>query len=199
MDEMTLFSAALLMFLVMDPLGNVPLFLTALKSVERSRYRRVIVRELLIALFVLIVFMFLGPYVLKLLGIRGPSLSIAGGIVLFIISIKMIFPNTWQVNENLPEGEPFVVPLAIPLVAGPSALTSVSLIMSREPDRWPTWLVALLLAWLVSSVILLLSTNLARFLGKRGLVAMERLMGMVLTAVAVQMFMDGLATFLNRP
>ena len=194
---MTVLSAAVLLFLVMDPFGNIPLFLTALRQVDERRQRHVIIREQLIALAVLILFMFSGQYLLRTLQISEPSLSIAGAIILFLISIKMIFPTRGGVfDENLDEEEPFIVPLAIPYVAGPSALASVLLIMSREPGRWAEWLLALLLAWTSSGIIVLLSSGLRRFLGDRGLVAMERLMGMILTAIAVQMFMTGIRQFL---
>lgn len=193
---MTVLSAAVLLFLVMDPFGNIPLFLTALRNVDDRRHRRIIVREQLIALAVLILFMFSGRILLDTLQISEPSLSIAGAIILFLISIKMIFPTAGGVfDENIDE-EPFVVPLAIPYVAGPSALASVLLIMNREPARWPEWLLALLLAWVSSGIIVLLSSSLRRVLGERGLIAMERLMGMVLTAIAVQMFMTGIREFL---
>jgi len=193
---MTVLSAAVLLFLVMDPFGNIPLFLTALRLVDEKRHRHVIIREQLIALAVLILFMFSGQYLLNTLQISEPSLSIAGAIILFLISIKMIFPTRGGVfDENIDE-EPFIVPLAIPYVAGPSALASVLLIMSREPDRWAEWLIALFLAWISSGIIVLLSSGLRRFLGERGLVAMERLMGMILTTIAVQMFMTGIRQFL---
>lgn len=193
---MTVLSAAVLLFLVMDPFGNIPLFLTALRTVDEQRHRHVIIREQLIALAVLILFMFSGRYLLDTLQISEPSLSIAGAIILFLISIKMIFPARGGVfDENIDE-EPFIVPLAIPYVAGPSALASVLLIMSREPERWAEWVIALLLAWTLSGIILLVSSGLRRFLGERGLVAMERLMGMILTAIAVQMFMTGIRQFL---
>jgi multiple antibiotic resistance protein len=194
---MTVFSAGLLLFLVMDPFGNIPLFLTALKGVESERIKRVVLRELLIALFALLVFLFGGQYLMAVLGITEPSLTIAGGIILFLIALKMIFPNPGLGIREEIEGEPFIVPLAIPYVAGPSAMASVLLITSQEPHRWQEWLLALILAWGLSAIIIYYSTGLSRFLGKRGLVALERLMGMVLTAIAVQMFLEGVRKFLN--
>ncbi len=176
---MTVYSAAVLLFLVMDPLGNIPLFLTTLKNIDERRQRRIIIRELLIALAVLVVFLFAGQYIMRMLQINEVSLSIAGGIVLFLIAIKMIFPSHESLSETGIEGEPFIVPLAIPLVAGPSALASVLLVMSRAPERWLDWLVALLAAWIATGVILAFSSRLGKFLGRRGLVAMERLMGML--------------------
>ena len=192
---MTLISAFVLLVLVMDPFGNVPMFLAALAPVAPARRRLVIVRELLIALGVLVLFLFAGPTVLHGLGISESALSIAGGIILFLIALRMIFPAPGGTAGEEVEGEPFVVPLAIPFVAGPSAMAAVMLVMSADPHRWPTWLAALLLAWTVSALILLLANRLSRFFGRRGLIAIERLMGMILTAVAVEMFMRGIAAY----
>jgi multiple antibiotic resistance protein len=190
----TTVSAAILLFLVIDPFGNIPFFLTALKTVSPARHVRVIVRELLVALGVLVAFLFIGPGLMRALQISDPSLTVGGGIILFLIALRMVFPSSMHV-ETLIEGEPFIVPLAIPYVAGPSALASVLLLTSREPSRRWEWLAAILLAWSLSGVILLLATRLRHLLGDRGLIAMERLMGMVLVAVAAQMLMTGVARF----
>ncbi len=195
---MTIFSAAMLLFIVMDPFGNIPLFMTAMSHVKPERYKRVIVRELLIALGVLVVFLFLGRYLLQLLQISETALTAAGGTVLLLISIKMIFPRSGSLSEDTPDGEPFIVPLAIPYVAGPSAMASVLLIMTREPARWPEWLGAVVLAWVVSGAIICASGPLVRLLGKKALTAIERLMGMVLVAVAIQMLMSGVAQFMGQ-
>ena len=191
--NMSVVSAFVLLFFVMDAFGNIPLFLAALAPVEPGRRRRVVARELLVALGVLVVFLFAGPSVLETLGISERSLSIAGGIILFLIALRMIFPQQHGTMAEEPvDAEPFVVPLAIPFVAGPSAMASVMLLVSREPLRWPEWLAALLLAWAATASILLLAPRLARVLGRRGLIAIERLMGMVLTALAVEMVVRGL-------
>ncbi len=195
---MTVFSAAMLLFIVMDPFGNIPLFMTAMSHVKPERYKRVIVRELLIALGVLVAFLFLGRYLLQLLQISETALTAAGGTVLLLIAIKMIFPRSGGLSEDTPDGEPFIVPLAIPYVAGPSAMASVLLIMTREPARWPEWLGAVILAWLVSGAIICASGPLVRLLGKKALTAIERLMGMVLVAVAIQMLMSGVAQFMGQ-
>ena len=195
---MTIFSAAMLLFIVMDPFGNIPLFMTAMSHVKPERYKRVIVRELLIALGVLVAFLFLGRYLLQLLQISETALTAAGGTVLLLIAIKMIFPRSGGLSEDTPDGEPFIVPLAIPYVAGPSAMASVLLIMTREPARWPEWLGAVVLAWLVSGIIICASGPLVRLLGKKALTAIERLMGMVLVAVAIQMLMSGVAQFMGQ-
>lgn len=195
---MDLMSAAVLLFLIMDPLGNVPLFLSALKNVPPRRRQWVIAREMLIALGTLLILLYFGHNLLELVGLRAESISVAGGIILFLIAIKMLFPaaRAHYPDEEF-EGEPLVVPLAIPLVAGPSILAALLLMVSREPDRMLDWTVALVLAWLASAVILSASPLLNRVLGARGLVALERLMGMLLVAMAVQMFLDGVAAYLS--
>ncbi|HEX9934660.1 MAG TPA: MarC family protein [bacterium] len=189
---MSILSAMLLLLLVLDPIGNVPLFLSALKNVAHDRHRRIIIRESCIGLGVLLMFLFFGKYLLMLLHVSQSSLSIAGGIVLFLISIKMIFARSDDLFGAGPEGEPFVVPLAVPLIAGPSALTTVLLLVAREPARWLAWLTALVLAWFISLVILVFSNRLRKLLRVRGIMAMERLTGMLLTTVAVEMLLNGL-------
>jgi multiple antibiotic resistance protein len=192
------FSAAFILFLlVMDPLGGIPFFIAALRKVPPERKKKVIAREMVIALGFMILFMFLGPKILKLLGISGPSLTIAGGIILLLISIKMIFPGNDDSNfDTLIQDEPLIVPLAIPYVSGPSALATIMLVVSKEPGRWMEWLLALFMAWLVTGLILLMSVELENILGERGVVAIERLMGMILTAIAVEMALDGIHSYL---
>ncbi len=192
---MTILAAATLLFLVMDPIGNVPLFVTILGDLPSQRARWVVMRELSIALAVLVVFLFGGQVMLSVLHITEPALSIAGGLILFLIAIKMIFGRPGDVFSDNVEGEPFIVPLAIPLIAGPSAVATVLLLMAREPERWLSWLTALFCAWLASGAILVFATSFSRLLGRRGLHAVERLMGILLTTVAVQMFLGGLRDF----
>ena len=195
---MTTLSAALLLFLVMDPLGNIPLFMTTLKKVDPARQRKVVVRELLIALVVLIAFLFLGQYLLQALHLSQTALTTAGGIILLIIAIKMIFPATNASLKEDVEGEPFIVPLAIPYVAGPSAMATALLMMSNEPARWLEWLFAVVIAWFFSALIIYFSSFFAKFLGEKGLIAIERLMGMLLITVAVQMLLTGIAEFVGK-
>jgi MarC family membrane protein len=187
----------MLLFLVMDPFGNIPLFMAALAHVDERRHTRIIVRELLVALGVLVVFLFLGQYLLHLLQVSETALTAAGGTILLLIAIKMIFPRSGGLSEDTPDGEPFIVPLAIPYVAGPSAMAAVLLIMTRDPSRWPEWLGAVGLAWLVSGIIICATGPLVRLLGKKVLTAIERLMGMLLVAVAIQMLMSGVAQFVS--
>jgi len=191
---MTTSSAAVLLFFVMDPIGNIPLFLAALQPVAPARRLRVVARELLIAYALLVGFLFAGRPLLSQLGISEPALTIAGGIVLFLIAIRMVFPAAHGTLLEASEGEPFIVPLAIPYVAGPSALATVLLMTSRDPGRHVEWLLAVSAAWLASAAILLVGARLSDFLGQKGITAIERLMGMLLVAAAVQMFLDGAAT-----
>jgi MarC family membrane protein len=193
----TILSAALLLFLILDPLGNIPVFLSLLKPLAPRRQRIVLVRELLIALAVLMAFLWGGKYALELMHLRQESVAIAGGIVLFLIGIRMIFPKPEGLMGAVPDGEPFIVPMAIPLVAGPSGMAAVMLMGSNEPDRLGDWSLALLLAWGATAAILMSATLLYKLLGARALTALERLMGMLLVAISVQMLLDGLATYLG--
>ena len=193
---MTVLSAALLLFLILDPLGNIPVFLSVLKPLPPKRQRVVLVRELLIALGVLMGFLWAGKYALDLMHLRQESVAIAGGIVLFLIGIRMIFPRPEGLMGAVPDGEPFIVPMAIPLVAGPSGMAAVMLMGSNEPERLGDWSLALLLAWGGTAAILMSATLLYKLLGARALTALERLMGMLLVAISVQMLLDGLGTYL---
>lgn len=194
---MSIASAALLLFLILDPLGNIPVFLSLLRSLPPRRQRIVLARELLIALIVLMLFLWCGKFALELMHLREESVSIAGGIVLFLIGIRMIFPPPEGLMGEIPDGEPFIVPMAIPLVAGPSGMAAVILMGSNDPERLGDWSLALMIAWAATAAILFSATYLYKWLGQRVLVAVERLMGMLLVAISVQMLMDGIATYLQ--
>lgn len=196
---MDILTAAITLFLVMDPLGNIPIFISVLEEVSPTRRRKVLIRELVIALAIMLAFLFFGNNIMAALSISGPSLSIAGGIILFIISIRMIFPIRHRalMGENS-DSEPFIVPLAIPLVAGPSTIATLMLMSSKAPNRVLDWLLAMLIAWLISAVILFFSDYLRQVFRRRGLAAMERLMGMILTTIAVEMLLSGIADFLQQ-
>jgi multiple antibiotic resistance protein len=193
----TLLATFITLVFVMDPLGNVPIFLSVLKDVPPKRRQWVILRELLIALVVLLIFLYAGSSLLKVMGLRQESVSIAGAIILFLIGVRMIFPSSHGLMGDTPDGEPFIVPLAIPAVAGPSSLAIAMLMVNRDPTRMLDWTIALVAAWAVVAIVLSLSPLLLRALGSRGLIAMERLMGMILVIIAVQMFFDGAITFLQ--
>jgi multiple antibiotic resistance protein len=195
---MDVFAAVVTLFLIMDPLGNIPPFLTILKGVPVERRRRVLLREIAFAYLVLLAFFLLGDYVLAFLGLEQATIGIAGGIVLFLIALRMIFPTDGGVVGETPEGEPFLVPLAIPLLVGPSTLAALLLLKRTSPSQPGSLLIALTIAWALSGGILLASTFLYRVLRERGLIAVERLMGMLLVMVAVQMLMNGVAAFLQR-
>lgn len=192
---MDLLSAAITLALVIDPIGNIPAFLAALENTPAERRSRVILREMCIALLILVLFLFFGERMLAALNISGPALSVAGGVVLFLVSLNMIFPTRGMGFSREERGEPFITPLAVPLAAGPSAMTAVMLLGSREPDRIWLWFLALLIAWLVSAATLLAGDQLRRLLGDRMLSALEKLMGMILTTIAVQMLLQGVREF----
>lgn len=196
---MTIYSAAILLFLVMDPLGNIPIFLTVLKDVEAKRRKWVILREAIIAFLVLAIFLLSGHNLLQILGITEPSLSIAGGVILFIIALKMIFPQQEGIfGATAPEREPLIVPLAIPLLAGPSAMATVLLLATRDPGRMLDWFLALFCAWVATTLILFASSFLRQVLRRRGLAAVERLMGMILTTISIQMLLTGIEQFMRQ-
>lgn len=194
---MTFLSTLILLLLVMDPLGNVPLTLVVLQNVDPRRHRAIILREMIIAIVVLVGALFIGPSIMRVLGLENLVLQLAGGLVLFIIAINMIFPSesTLAVSED---NEPLIVPIAVPLVAGPSAIATLLLLSSQHPDNTTDVLLALITAWAVTAGTLLLSTRLSELLGKKGLRAIERLMGMVLIMVATQMFLSGVRTFVRE-
>jgi len=192
------FAAVITLLLIMDPIGNIPPFLSILKVVPVERRRFVLMREILLAYGVLLVFLFLGKYLLRFLRLEQETLSIAGGIVLFLIALRMIFPRegTGVAGEPL-EGEPFLVPLAIPLFAGPSTLAALLLLQQSSPGDNVPLFIAVTIAWAIGGGILLSSTFFYRLLRERGLIAIERLMGMLLVMVAVQMLLNGLKTLMR--
>ncbi|WP_434633303.1 MarC family protein [Chromobacterium sp. CV08] len=192
-------SATILLILITDPLGNIPLFIAALKQVKPERRRRVVYRECLIAFLVLTIFMLFGRNFLELMHLTDESMRIAGGVILFLIAIKMIFPGEGSVfgGDKL-HGEPFIVPIAIPLIAGPSAMATVLLLSTREPGRMLEWMGALTICMLVTTVTFLFSSRLQRLLGEQAITALERLMGLVLTAISVEMLLSGFASYLKQ-
>lgn len=189
-------SAAVTIFLIMDPIGNSPVFNTVLSNLDKSRRVLVMIRELLIALLVLLGFLFAGNRILMFLGLTQSSLNIAGGILLFLISLRMIFPSP-STQEEVKVEDPFIVPLAVPLIAGPSAIAVLLLLSSNQPERLLEWSIALILAWLATTVLLIISPYLLSLIGKRGARALERLMGMILVILATQLLLDGIRDFIE--
>ncbi len=193
---METFAVAVTLFLIMDPLGNIPIFLSVLAKVAPERRRRILIRELFIALAVMLVFLFAGPPILKVLGLSSEAVTIAGGLVLMIIAIRMIFPSRGGImGDEEGDEEPLVVPMAVPLIAGPSVLATLVLLTESGPDRTIYWLAALFGAWLLTAFILLSSQFFFKILGNRGLKAIERLMGMILVSISVQMLLNGFSSF----
>lgn len=189
-------TATLTLLLIMDPFGGIPLVNSLLRDFDEKRRRRIILRELLIALGILVVFLFAGKPIMELLGLRQGSLSTVGGVVLCVVAFEMIFPRASKV-EAPAEEDPFIVPLATPLIAGPSAVAFLLLLVSSEPGHVWEWLGALAGAWGICAIVLLSSPWLYRRLGRRGARAMERLMGMLLLMVGVQMLFAGARALWN--
>jgi MarC family membrane protein len=192
-----LISAFVLLFLVLDPLGNVALVASLLKQVDSRRRTKVVLRECLLAFLILVAFMLGGKQFLELMHLSETSLSIAGGVILFMIAIRMVFKSPEGMFGDTLDHEPFIVPLAIPLIAGPSALATVMLMASREPTKLASWIGALTAAMIVTTAILALGERIEKLFGKRGMEAVERLMGLILTAIAVEMLLGGLKQFLQ--
>jgi len=187
---------ALVLFFVMDPLGNLPIFSSVLERVAPERRRKVLLRELVIALAFLLLFLFGGKYVLDVLHLQQEAIRVGGGIVLFVIALKLIFPpERGMLGETL-DGEPLVFPLAVPLIAGPSALATILILVELGPGQRVAGLIAILSAWTACAAILFSSSIILRIVGKRGIHAIERLMGMLLVMLSIQMVMDGLKAFL---
>jgi MarC family membrane protein len=190
-------SAVILLTLVADPFGNMPLVNAMLGGVAERRRRIVVVRECLIAYGLLLAFMLGGQSLLAVMHLSQTSLSIAGGVILFMIAIRMVFAKLDGTFGEKAGGEPFIVPLATPLIAGPSALATVMLMASRDPSRLGMWAAAITVTMLITTVVLLAGTKLHRWLGDHAMHAIERLMGLILTAIAVEMLLAGIREFVK--
>jgi MarC family membrane protein len=191
-------SAVILLTLVIDPFGNVPIANAMLAHVPSARRRVVVLRECAIAFGILLGFMFGGHSLLVAMGLSETSLSIAGGVILFMIAIRMVFGHAeGAFGGGHISGEPLIVPLAIPLIAGPSALATVMLMATREPDKVGMWAAAITVAMAIATTVLALGERLQRWVGERGMTAMERLMGLILTAIAVEMLLGGIRAFVS--
>ncbi|AGK49510.1 MULTISPECIES: MarC family protein [Burkholderia] len=198
--ESNFLSATVLLVLITDPLGNIPLVIAALRDVPRERRVKVILREVAIAFVILLFFMVVGDRFLRMMSLTDLSMRIGGGIVLFLIALRMIFPHPDGALGNDPRagGEPFIVPLAIPALAGPSALATVMLLTSQAPGKMLEWAGALTVTMLVCAFTLVLAERIQQWLGERTVIAFERLMGLVLVAIAVEMMMAGIRAFVRQ-
>jgi len=191
-------SAVIILLLVTDPIGNIPLFASLMRHVDPARRMRVIARECAIALAILLLFVLFGRSLLDLLGLSDRSLNLAGGVILFLIALRMIFRSREGIFGETPSGEPFIVPLAIPSIAGPAAIATVVLLVSRAPQRLPEWLAAVTVTMAFSFFALFLAERISRWLGERVLAAFERLMGLLLTGIAVEMLLRGIEGFVRH-
>ena len=198
--DVSFVSAVAILLFVMDPIGNIPLFVSLLRNVAPARRAFVIARECAIALAVLLAFVFFGREILGILGLSEPSLTIAGGVILFLIALRMIFrhPDGIFGDTPGPGGEPFIVPLAVPSIAGPAAIATVMLLASRAPQRMFEWCAAVTVAVLIMLAVLLFAERLAKLVGERELLALERLMGLILTAISVEMLLRGIEEFVRQ-
>lgn len=195
--QYTFVSATILLILITDPVGNIPVFANALKPVAPERRARVILREVLIAFMLLLTFMFIGSGFLRVMNLSALSLQIGGGVILFLIALRMIFPPP-RLDSAEPVSEPLIVPLAIPAIAGPSALATVLLLVSQAPEKRLEWIAALCVTMSVSAIVLVLAERIQRLAGERFVVALERLMGLVLVAVSIEMLLRGIKTFVQQ-
>lgn len=191
------FQTFILLLLVTDPFGNVPLFVTALKEVEPARRPRIVMRECAIAFLLLLVFMFFGRHFLEALHLTDISLRIGGAVILLIIAIRMIFPHPDGVLGRSEGGEPFIVPLAIPALAGPSALATVLLFTSQTTAEVMVHVAALAAVGLVWLAVFLAAERLQKALGAQVMTAFERLMGLILTAMSIEMLLGGVRAFVK--
>lgn len=191
----TFVSALVLLLLVLDPFGSLPIFISVLKEVPPARRRRVALREVAIAFAVLAVFMVGGQGFLQVMRLSERSLEVAGGVILLIIAVRMVFASGGEVYASTQGREPFIFPLAVPLLAGPSAMATVLLLASRQPERLWTWMGALTVAMAVSGAVLLAADRIRQLLGSSMVAAIEKLMGLVLTAIAVEMILAGLKQY----
>ncbi|AAO27111.1 putative membrane protein [Buchnera aphidicola str. Bp (Baizongia pistaciae)] len=191
-------SVTILLILIMDPLGNLPIFMSILKHLEPQRRKKILIREMMIALLIMLLFLFAGEKILIFLNLRAETVSVSGGIILFLIAIKMIFPTYESKKKSgniIKREEPFLVPLAIPLVAGPSLLATLMLLSHQYPKKILYLIGSLLIAWMITVVILLLSDIFLRLFGSKGVNALERLMGLILIMLSTQMFLDGIKSW----
>jgi MarC family membrane protein len=192
-------SALILLLLVLDPFGSLPIFIPIMRGVVPERRAWVALREAGIAFVVLLAFMVFGESFLRVMRLSERSLEVAGGVILLMVAIRMIFGQGGSAY-GAPEGpEPLIFPLAVPLLAGPSAMATVLLLASRQPDRVLDWAAALACAMVVAGIVLLLSDRIRKLLGDSVVSALEKLMGLVLTAIAVEMILAGLKRYFMAP
>lgn len=194
---MTLFTLAVTLFLIMDPIGNVSTFLSLVQGVSPKRRLQILAREMGIVLGIMVLFNFIGEAIFNILDLSQTTVSMMAGIVLFLAAILILFPTANSPRNNLPAGEPYITPLAIPFLAGPSLLASIMLFAHISPS-WVDMLIAIVCAWIAAFAVLAAAPLLKRVLGENGLMACERLMAMILVMLAIQRFLEGVQLFVAQ-
>lgn len=193
-----IWAVAISLFFMLDPIGNVPVLTGFVKNFTPARRHFIMVRESLFALALMLLFLFFGKHILGAIGVEQQALSMTGGVVLFLIGLRMSMPQEGETTTSYSsENEPFVVPIAVPFIAGPGVLAMLMLLTAK--GALPIWenLLAVLMAWAGSTIVLVVGQSLMKRLGNKGMDACQRLMGLVLTAMAVQMFMNGFREFMR--
>ena len=196
--EMTFLSTVILFLLVLDPFGNIPVFISTMKEMPPRRRVTVALREHFFAFVISVLFFFWGRQILALLQLSTTTIGIAGGVVLLLIGLRMIFPVRGGIFGEFPQGEPFLVPLAIPCIAGPATLTSILLLASNSPERRWEWILAMSIAMALSALVAIGSGWLTRMLGERGIAGFERLVGLLLAAISVGMILRGIEEYVRH-
>jgi multiple antibiotic resistance protein len=194
MEDMSLLSITLVLLLIMDPLGNLSSSLSMVNELKPDKQHKVIIREMLVALGLMLFFNYLGEYIFNFLGLSETTVRLSSGVILFLVAIKILFTASDSPRANLPKGEPFIFPLAVPLIAGPALLATIMLYAHIESSQ-SIMIFAILIAWFVSGLILYFGNPIKKVLGMNGLLASERLIGMILVLVAVQRFLEGIILF----
>ena len=189
-DNITLLTLTLIFYLIMDPVGNIQSYLSLFKDTPPDRQKKIAWREMLIALGAMFFMYLCGEFFFSFLSLSEVAVRCAVGVIMFLIAIKILFPDQTSLRANLPAGEPFIIPLAIPLIAGPALLANILLFGHMEHCR-PMMVTAILFSWMAACATLILAPQLNRVLGKNGLSAAEKLMGMVLVMLAIQRFFEG--------
>lgn len=196
-DSLSFISIIVVLFIIMDPVGNIPAYLNLVKGIDAGRQRYIVCREMLIALALMILFNYIGEFIFSLLDISDITVRLSSGVILFLTALRILFPASNSLRSNLPSGEPFITPLAVPLIAGPSLLATIMLFAHLEASQ-PLMLGAIIIAWLFALIVLLLAPLLKRYLGTNGLSAAERLMAMILVMLSIQRFLEGVQEFYNK-
>jgi multiple antibiotic resistance protein len=192
---MFIFTKAFQLFLVLDPLGNTGIIAALLSKIEPRRQRAIVARELSIALCIMLLMFFLGSYFLLYLNLSQAAVTMTGGIIFFLFAISLLFPGSSMVNLSNLDDEPFIVPIATPLIVGPSSIATI-ILYAHDRSLWTPSLLAVLLAWVVTAVIIFMGPWLLSLMGRTGMHVVERFIGLICALVAVKMLLKGLKLFI---